>query len=183
MIQPLITAATVALLLSTLPAYAAAASPDSPSPDDTGAYSQVALDDLRDLRGKFVGLAQALPSEHYSWRPTEEARSVSELFTHVASATYFHVAHLGSPIPPGSFKGHPNLEKLTSKPDVIAVLKAALDHAERHLVDRGPEPLAGSFSMLTHLHEHLGQAIAYARSVGIAPPWFRVGSDHTRRGG
>lgn len=23
----------------------------------------------------------------------------------------------------------------------------------------------------THLHEHLGQAIAYARSNGVTPPW------------
>lgn len=27
----------------------------------------------------------------------------------------------------------------------------------------------------THLHEHLGQAIAYARSNGIVPPWSRRG--------
>jgi hypothetical protein len=25
----------------------------------------------------------------------------------------------------------------------------------------------------THLHEHLGQAIAYARSNGVVPPWSR----------
>jgi uncharacterized damage-inducible protein DinB len=27
----------------------------------------------------------------------------------------------------------------------------------------------------THLHEHLGQAIAYARSNGVVPPWSRGG--------
>jgi len=26
---------------------------------------------------------------------------------------------------------------------------------------------------LTHLHEHLGQSIAYARSNGVVPPWSR----------
>jgi uncharacterized damage-inducible protein DinB len=26
-------------------------------------------------------------------------------------------------------------------------------------------------STLNHMHEHLGQAIAYARSNGVAPPW------------
>jgi hypothetical protein len=26
---------------------------------------------------------------------------------------------------------------------------------------------------VTHLHEHLGQMIAYARSNNIAPPWSR----------
>jgi uncharacterized damage-inducible protein DinB len=25
--------------------------------------------------------------------------------------------------------------------------------------------------MVAHLHEHLGQLIAYARSVGVVPPW------------
>ena len=25
--------------------------------------------------------------------------------------------------------------------------------------------------LLTHAHEHLGQSIAYARSVGVVPPW------------
>jgi uncharacterized damage-inducible protein DinB len=26
---------------------------------------------------------------------------------------------------------------------------------------------------VTHMHEHLGQAIAYARSNGVVPPWSR----------
>jgi uncharacterized damage-inducible protein DinB len=26
---------------------------------------------------------------------------------------------------------------------------------------------------VTHLHEHLGQGIAYARSTGVTPPWSR----------
>ncbi|MBL0170681.1 MAG: hypothetical protein IPP90_08100 [Gemmatimonadaceae bacterium] len=28
-------------------------------------------------------------------------------------------------------------------------------------------------STTTHLHEHLGQSIAYARSNGIVPPWSK----------
>jgi hypothetical protein len=28
---------------------------------------------------------------------------------------------------------------------------------------------------ITHLHEHLGQAIAYARSNNVTPPWSRGG--------
>jgi hypothetical protein len=27
--------------------------------------------------------------------------------------------------------------------------------------------------LATHAHEHLGQAIAYARSVGTVPPWSK----------
>jgi hypothetical protein len=26
-------------------------------------------------------------------------------------------------------------------------------------------------TILSHLHEHLGQSIAYARTNGVAPPW------------
>jgi uncharacterized damage-inducible protein DinB len=25
----------------------------------------------------------------------------------------------------------------------------------------------------THYHEHLGQSIAYARSIGVVPPWSK----------
>ena len=28
-------------------------------------------------------------------------------------------------------------------------------------------------TMLNHLHEHLGQSIAYARMNGVVPPWSR----------
>jgi hypothetical protein len=28
-----------------------------------------------------------------------------------------------------------------------------------------------SVTMIAHLHEHLGQAIAYARMNGVVPPW------------
>ena len=28
-------------------------------------------------------------------------------------------------------------------------------------------------TVLSHLHEHLGQSIAYARMNGVAPPWSR----------
>jgi len=30
---------------------------------------------------------------------------------------------------------------------------------------------AAFLNALTHLHEHLGQSIAYARMNGVVPPW------------
>ena len=27
------------------------------------------------------------------------------------------------------------------------------------------------FQLVTHMNEHLGQSIAYARSIGVVPPW------------
>jgi uncharacterized damage-inducible protein DinB len=29
--------------------------------------------------------------------------------------------------------------------------------------------------ILNHMHEHLGQSIAYARSNGVTPPWSEAG--------
>src|ERR1700719_1952556 len=47
-----------------------------------------AIYDLQDLQKKFVGLAEAIPAEKYSWRPAEGVRSFSELFLHIAAANY-----------------------------------------------------------------------------------------------
>ena len=37
----------------------------------------------------------------------------------------------------------------------------------------GNKMTARSFLMLclSHIHEHLGQSVAYARMVGVVPPW------------
>ena len=72
-----------------------------------------------------------------------------------------------------------------SKEEVVAELRASFAFLkaamEREVSsDMGREvTLFGSRSTAqqvwimttTHLHEHLGQAIAYARSNGVVPPW------------
>jgi uncharacterized damage-inducible protein DinB len=37
----------------------------------------------------------------------------------------------------------------------------------------GPDANKGDveYLLMTHMREHLGQSIAYARSVGVTPPW------------
>ncbi|NIW85417.1 MAG: DinB family protein, partial [Gammaproteobacteria bacterium] len=34
---------------------------------------------------------------------------------------------------------------------------------------------AGLILLVTHMHEHLGQMVAYARMNGVAPPWSAGG--------
>jgi hypothetical protein len=56
-------------------------------------------------------------------------------------------------------------------------LLAALDHTRDRLDERmmfgnrewGIDELW--VALVTHMHEHLGQTIAYARANGIVPPW------------
>ena len=71
------------------------------------------------------------------------------------------------------------------KADVIAKLKASVEYAKeavREVADTGLAEESDLFGfaaskraylliVLTHSHEHLGQGIAYARSIGVTPPW------------
>ena len=126
--------------------------------------------DLEQLRIQFLGLAETIPADRYSWKPDPAARSVSEVFMHVASATYFHMQHQGVKIPRGSFHGESNLEVIGDKPTVVQILTESLNHALENQASSQAE-LADRVQMSAHLHEHLGQAIAYTRSLGLVPPW------------
>jgi uncharacterized damage-inducible protein DinB len=133
---------------------------------------------------KLNQLARAMPADKYGWRPGNGVRSVSEVFMHVAGGQYFLLSFAGIEAPKGTPK---DLEKITDKAAVVEQLKTALDWARRKIAQAKPEDFAkaaklpwretdglGVFmSSVSHLHEHLGQAIAYARSNGVVPPWSR----------
>jgi hypothetical protein len=168
-LRPLALAAILCISFTT-PVLASAA--------ESASYSQLVLDDLRELESKFVQLADAIPAEHYGWRPHVEVRSVGELLAHAASVTYFSTQHLGTPIPKGAFRGQPNPEAITAKEEVLSFLSSAFAHAIAHVSVHGAEPQFSSLDMLVHLHEHLGQAIAYSRSLGVKPPWSGRHGNH-----
>ena len=46
------------------------------------------LNDLENVRAKFVGLAEAFPQDKYTWRPMEGVRSVSEVLMLAAMEGY-----------------------------------------------------------------------------------------------
>ncbi len=149
------------------------------------------LSDMATVEEKLVALAEAIPEEQYGWRPMEGVRSVSEAFMHVTSENYFYMpATLGAGPPAdlnmGTGREIPgNLEKVTSKADVIRHLHASYAYQKKVLADSeaklatgklmvfGQErTVAGLFNLfLADQHEHLGQLIAYARSLKVVPPW------------
>ncbi len=47
-----------------------------------------ALVDLDIVNKKFVSLANALPQDKFTWRPSEDSRSFAEVFLHVAGERY-----------------------------------------------------------------------------------------------
>src|SRR5579859_4048 len=102
---PILSLVCLASLLSasTVPMHARAAgnSPDRTAPSyDMKAQ---ALLDLQAVNKKCVDLAQALPSDKITWRPSPDTRSFAEVFLHVAGERYGFLTLLGA-TPPAGFK-------------------------------------------------------------------------------
>jgi uncharacterized damage-inducible protein DinB len=163
------------------PAQAAAASDKTAPSYDMKAQS---IFDLQDLQKKFTSLADAIPAEKYTWRPSDGVRSFSELFLHISAANYGIPNMMGVPMPAG-FDGKTFEKSTTDKAKIIeqlnksftsaiasvqAMSNADFAKAEKKL---GPDANDGDvvYILVTHAHEHLGQSIAYARQNGVIPPW------------
>src|SRR5690348_18305977 len=60
-----------------------------------------ALLDLQTMQKKFVDLANAVPAEKLTWRPTADSRSFAEVFLHVAAERYGILGMMGAETPTG----------------------------------------------------------------------------------
>ena len=151
--------------------------------DDVPGVRGSYLRSIADVKDKIVSLAEAMPDKKYSWRPAKGVRSMSEVYAHVVLANYMLPSFAGAQMPATIT---PELEKtLTEKPKVVAMLKDSFAHLEQVITDMpdadldkvvktflGDMPERDLFLLtVTHGHEHLGQAIAYARMNGVTPPW------------
>jgi len=154
-----------------------------PTPGVSGYRAEV-LAEVRVQEDKFARLAQVIPADKYTWRPAPGVRSISEVLLHVATANYNLPKLIGTPSPAGV--DIQTLEKSTTdKAKVVSILKDSFAH-ERDAIMKMPDSDLGKsldwfggkntergilLFMTRHTAEHLGQSIAYARSVGIVPPW------------
>jgi len=150
--------------------------------------------DVSDLKGKLVGLADAMPEGSYAWRPMEGVRTVADVYKHVISDNYLLAAVAGHPAPEstgilGESYGTAVAYEARSmtKAEIVVAMKASFEHLEMAVGATSAAQLSESVTVfgmdmtvqglwlltLTHLHEHLGQSIAYARSNGVVPPWSR----------
>jgi uncharacterized damage-inducible protein DinB len=152
----------------------------SPSYDMKGQ----SLADLEVVQKKFVALANALPADKWNWRPTPDSRSFAEVFLHVAGERYGILSLMGAEKPAG-FDGKTFEKSTTDKAQVVAELNKSWDFTKKTidamsnaefakmLPKLGPQANAGDvvYILVADAHEHLGQAVAYARENGITPPW------------
>ena len=147
------------------------------------------LADFETMQTKFKELADAMDADSYGWRPMEGVRSVSEVFMLIAAENYVVPSAWGATPPDGITPGFGLFEELpanvTDKTDVLA----ALDTSAAYLLDAvgslsdaqmgetirmfGQEGVLQESLLLVvgDMHEHLGQAIAYARMNEVVPPW------------
>jgi uncharacterized damage-inducible protein DinB len=162
-------------------ALLAALQTPSPAPPKRGFRAEF-LRDLSDVQKKIEELAAAMPADKYTWRPAPGVRSVSEVYMHIAGGNYFLASFVGMK-PPAYDES--TLERINDKARVLAELRKSFDHIRLAALTASDADLdkpikmlgtdttvRGAFmSALNHLHEHLGQSIAYARMNGVVPPW------------
>jgi uncharacterized damage-inducible protein DinB len=141
--------------------------------------------DLAGVADKYLGLANAMAEADYTWRPGEGVRSVGEVYMHVVSANFGFPRMRGFAAPEvreawlsGDASG---LDKATAE----EALRASFNHLMEFIRTVSDEQLDEEMELFgrqtnvrgylmlvqTHLHEHLGQSIAYARTRGVVPPW------------
>lgn len=152
------------------------------------------LKSVNEIEQKMTGLATALSEAQYDWRPCEGVRSVREVLLHVAADNYFLPAAMGVAAPAATkitATDYAAVQAFESqkldRTAIAAELKASFDHLEKAIeavpdtkMDEKIQIFGQEFTTrgllvltTTHLHEHLGQMIAYARVNGVKPPWSR----------
>lgn len=148
------------------------------------------LADMDTVHAKVMALANAFPPDKYSWRPAQGVRSVSEVLMHVASEWFYYGPLSVGAKPPADFgppqQTLPKLEKdFTTKAQVLEQLAKGWTYYVAQMKAVDASKLTGryapwnstlaqaAFVMTGDQHEHLGQLIAYARSVGVQPPWSK----------
>ncbi len=154
--------------------------------------------DFERVGGRLAELAGAVPADKFSWAPSDEVRTVSQVYVHAVFVNTFLPMALGA-APPEGFSmpegSNPMAlmkeweAKITDKDEVIAKLNESFEYAAKAIPTiTDLETMVETFGfpgtkraylliLLTHAHEHLGQSIAYARSIGVVPPWSQAQAD------
>ncbi len=140
------------------------------------------------VQGQILSLEEAVPQEKYSWRPAEGVRSIGEVYRHLEFGNYALPSLMGVQ-PPAEVNFSMDMKKwdtaVTDKVKIAASLKASFEHVKSAASKMTEADLgvkvdffgtqmtkrSALMSALSHMHEHLGQSIAYARMNGIVPPW------------
>jgi uncharacterized damage-inducible protein DinB len=149
------------------------------------------LQPFGELEQKVMSLAKAIPEEKYSWRPAPGVRSIKEVFLHIAYgnrlmlniADGVDLAEIEKQIESNAKAEGETLTKdqvLAKLTENFASVRRAMESASNASLSRDVQffqtatTRRGLLTYIdTHIAEHLGQAIAYARMNALVPPWSK----------
>lgn len=170
-------------------AVAAAVGPGGLVAQSTGPdFRQEFMGQFGGSASKLVALAEAMPASSYDWSPGEGVASVARVYMHIARYNYMYpIETLGQEMPAAAVGYERWEDEVVDKDDVVRILAESMEYvrglaegmgsadleASTRLYGRDVEAWAVLFQLVTHMNEHLGQSIAYARMNGVAPPWSR----------
>lgn len=148
-----------------------------------GKFAKEFLPTWQRAKESSVKFAEAMPEEHYNFKPTAEIMSFGEQVLHSAGASFwFGSKIIGEPNPAKEFKGEGK-----SKAEIIAHLKKAFDYVEKAITGLSDEeaakviPLFGELKLTKaqtllavrdHITHHRGAMVIYLRLKGIKPPQY-----------
>lgn len=151
------------------------------------------LRDVTQVEKKVIDLARAMPAAAHDWRPAKDVRSTAEVLQHIAADNYFLPIVMGIPAPAetGITKEYPTVaafeKKSMTREALLAELEKSFAFLKASMNGMTDDKLTAAVEVfgqkntnrgmwimtVSHLHEHLGQLIAYARSNNVTPPWSK----------
>ena len=189
--NPLVTRMALGMIVVSLSlgAQSILASPqegaDSPPPQPPSSFVDDFLLIEQTYSSKYLRLAKAIPEKDYGWRPAEGVRSVREVLQHIIQTNQGLIQGFDGVLPAG-IDGDPNdvadrdrlVEMLDTSFSTLRELTKGLAGAPASTPLEAANGRATNLGITVlahteHYGEHLGQLIAYARSVGVKPPWSR----------
>src|SRR5580698_5632627 len=92
------------------------------------------LADLGVVQKKFVDLANVIPADKFTWRPSADSRSFAEVLLHVAGERYGILGLMGA-APPGGFDGKTFEKSTTDKAPIIAELNKSWEFTQKTITE------------------------------------------------
>ncbi len=155
-----------------------------PAGNQTAFAQQITKEQLEDsfdrMSAFIVSVAEAMPAEHYGFKPTEEMMSFGEQMSHLAGSFYWIGGTMlkkeGGKRPEG-----------TTKTQIIKDMKDGIEFAKSALKDfnmddfseeidwfQGPKRtrFLGYLFAIDHMTHHKGYLLVYLRLKNVTPPGY-----------
>jgi uncharacterized damage-inducible protein DinB len=172
-------AAAVVLSAFALPPAALAQDAAKPAPPPIAASAGIKTL-YTTVRGYVVAAAEAMPEEHYGFKPTPDVRSFGQLLGHIANANYNFCAAPKKVASPNKS----DIEKTaTTKTAIVAAVKESFafcdsayeiaDAGLTEMVKSGQREVGAGYPLtfnIAHNFEHYGNIVTYMRLKGLVPP-------------